>query len=60
MQALIAATGGAARVMQLGRLGTLQPGKAADFIVLGANPLDDIRNTRRIEAVWLAGQPVER
>jgi len=59
MQALVAATGGAARVMKLdGRLGTLQPGKWADFVVLGANPLTDIRNTRQIESVWIAGHKV--
>ena len=57
MQALVAATGGAARVMHLdATLGTLEPGKHADFLVLAANPLDDIRNTRRLEQVWVAGR----
>ena len=57
MQALVAATGGAARVMKLDtELGTLQPGKRADLIVLGANPLTDIRNTRLIESVWMGGR----
>jgi imidazolonepropionase-like amidohydrolase len=41
-------------------LGTLTPGKGADFIVLDANPLDDIRNTRRISDVYLRGQRVNR
>ncbi|HJS56469.1 MAG TPA: amidohydrolase family protein, partial [Vicinamibacteria bacterium] len=36
--------------------GTLEPGKRADFVVLEADPLDDIRNTRRIEAVYVAGR----
>jgi cytosine/adenosine deaminase-related metal-dependent hydrolase len=40
--------------------GTLEPGKSADFIVLDANPLDDITNTRRIAAVILRGAPVDR
>ena len=59
MQALVAATGGAARVMKLdGELGTLQPGKRADLVVLRANPLSDIRNTRQLDAVWIAGRPL--
>jgi imidazolonepropionase-like amidohydrolase len=59
MQALVAATGGAARVMKLdGRLGTLQPGKWADLVVLTANPLTDIRNTRQIDSVWVAGRRI--
>ena len=57
MQALVAATGGAARVTKLDQqLGTLQPGKWADLIVLSANPLTDIRNTRQIDSVWIAGR----
>ena len=35
-------------------------GKSADFIVLDANPLDDITNTRRIDAVYLRGMEVDR
>ena len=46
--------------MGLDRLGTLEPGKNADFIVLDANPLDDINNSRRINAVYLRGQMVDR
>lgn len=57
MQALVAATGGAARVMKLDRqLGTLEPGKWADLVVLKANPLDDIRHTRQIDAIWIGGR----
>jgi imidazolonepropionase-like amidohydrolase len=56
MQALKAATGDAARCMKLaGQIGTLEPGAWGDFLVLGANPLEDIRNTRTIESVWIAG-----
>ena len=40
--------------------GTLDPGKSADFLVLDANPLDDITNTRRISAVYLRGAAVDR
>ena len=57
MQALVAATSGAARVMKLERkLGTLQPGKLADLVVLNADPLADIRNTRKLDSVWIAGR----
>jgi imidazolonepropionase-like amidohydrolase len=57
MQTLVAATGGAARVMKLdSQLGTLQPGKWADLLVLNADPLADIRNTRQIDSVWIAGR----
>jgi imidazolonepropionase-like amidohydrolase len=61
MQTLVAATGGAARVMKLdAQLGTLEPGKRADFVVLRGDPLSDIRNTRQLEAVWIAGREVVR
>ena len=57
MQALVSATGDAARChRKAGEFGTLTPGAAADLLVLGANPLDNIRNTRSIEQVWIAGK----
>ena len=56
MQALVAATGAAARVMGLDELGTLEPGNRADFLVLDADPLADIRNTRQLDTVWIAGR----
>lgn len=56
MQALVSATGGAAKALNVHReVGTLEKGKLADFVVLAANPLDDIRNTRTIESVWIGG-----
>ena len=56
MQAIVAATGGAARVMKVNpQIGTLEAGKMADLLVLDANPLADIRNTRRINGVWIGG-----
>lgn len=59
-QAIVAATGATARILHLDELGTLDAGKSADFIVLDANPLDDIRNTRRIGQVYLRGTAVNR
>ena len=57
MQALVSATGDAARCHQrAGQFGTLAPGAAADLLILGANPLDHIRNTRSIEQVWINGR----
>lgn len=57
---LRAATGDAAACMGLDYIGTLEPGTWADFLVLGADPLEDIRNTRSIEQVYIAGNLVER
>jgi imidazolonepropionase-like amidohydrolase len=57
---LNAATRTSAEVMRLDQLGTIAVGKSADFIVLDANPLDDITNTRRISRVYLRGQEVDR
>jgi imidazolonepropionase-like amidohydrolase len=60
-QILASATGEAAKCLGLaGQLGTLVPGAKADFMVLGANPLDDIRNSRTLEAVWVGGEAVPR
>jgi imidazolonepropionase-like amidohydrolase len=59
MQALVAATKGSAQCLEIDhQVGTLTPGKWADFLVLSANPLDDIANTRKLESVWIAGQRV--
>jgi imidazolonepropionase-like amidohydrolase len=56
MQALVSATSGAAKTINISKqVGTLQKGKLADFVVLTANPLDDIKNTRAIESVWIGG-----
>ena len=60
MQVIVAATRNSAEFMRLDDVGTLAAGKRADFIVLDANPLDDITNTRRINAVVLRGAPVDR
>ena len=47
-QVLVAATRTSAEILGLDDLGMVAPGKSADFVVLDANPLDDITNTRRI------------
>jgi imidazolonepropionase-like amidohydrolase len=57
MQTIVATTGAAARATKLDNdLGTIQPGKQADLLVLNANPLTDIKNTRQINSVWLGGR----
>ena len=60
MQVIVASTSRAAEFMRLTNQGALQAGKNADFIVLDANPLDNITNTRRINAVYHKGQLVNR
>jgi imidazolonepropionase-like amidohydrolase len=59
-QAIVAATRTPAELMGLSDLGTLSAGKRASFIVLNANPLDDIRNTRAIADVYLDGVKFDR
>ena len=59
-QAIVAATSRPAEMMGIRDLGTMAEGKSADFIVLDANPLDDIRNTRRISRVYLRGVMLDR
>ena len=60
MQVIVAATSRAAEYLRLADRGTLAVGKRADFLVLDGNPLDDIRNTRRIATMYLAGTEVDR
>jgi imidazolonepropionase-like amidohydrolase len=60
MQVIVAATKNAAEFLKIADAGTLEAGKSADFIVLDANPLDDITNTRRISSVVLRGAAVDR
>ena len=60
MEAIVAATRVNAEILRLDDLGTVSAGKSASFVVLDANPLDDVTNTRRISAVYLGGEPVDR
>ena len=60
-QAIMTGTSASADFLGVGnRLGRLAVGKGADFIVLDANPLDDIRHTRKISQVYLRGKQVDR
>ncbi len=58
--AIIAATSRPAEALRLDDVGTLAVGKRADFLVLDANPLDDIHNLRRIADVYLEGRKLDR
>src|SRR5260370_37072148 len=59
-QVIVAATKTAAEIVKLDQLGTMAAGKSADFIVLDANPLDNINNTRRIVEVYQRGRKLDR
>lgn len=58
-EAIVAATRDSAEIAKVNS-GTVAVGKSADFIVLDANPLENIANTRRINKVYLRGQEVPR
>ena len=57
---VVAATKNSAEFLRLNDAGTVAAGKRADFLVLDANPLDDITNTRRIAGVYLRGAAIDR
>jgi imidazolonepropionase-like amidohydrolase len=59
-QVIVSATRNGAEFLRIADAGTLDAGKSADFIVLDANPLDNITNTRRISLVILRGATVDR
>jgi imidazolonepropionase-like amidohydrolase len=57
---IVSATKNAAAFLKLDDAGTVAPGKIGSFVVLEANPLDDITNTRKIRDVYLRGEKVNR
>jgi imidazolonepropionase-like amidohydrolase len=59
-QVIVASTRSAADLLKVDDAGTIAANKSADFIVLDANPLDDIKNTRRIADVYLRGAALDR
>lgn len=60
MKALVSATGDAAKFLRIPDSGTISVGKTADILVLDGNPLEDIKNTRKINSVYLKGAAVDR
>lgn len=59
-EAIEAATGVSAAALGIDEAGVLEMGRSADFIVLDADPLEDIANVRRIDRVVLKGVEVDR
>ena len=59
-QVIVSATRNGAEFLRIPNTGTIENGKIADLIVLDANPLDNITNTRKINAVYLRGVAVPR
>jgi imidazolonepropionase-like amidohydrolase len=59
-QAIVAGTRRPAEAFGLNDVGSIEAGRAADFLVLDANPLDDIRNMRKIDKVFLRGVELDR
>jgi len=60
MQVIVAATSRPAEYLKLDKMGVLAAGKEADFLVLDANPLDNITNTQKISRIYVKGVEVDR
>ena len=59
-QILRSATGVAAECLGRDDIGTIEPGRRADFVIVRDNPLEDLRNLREIVGVWVGGVEVSR
>jgi imidazolonepropionase-like amidohydrolase len=61
MDAIVAATRNGALALKKGdELGTIEPGRRADLMLVSANPLEDVRNLRKIDRLMLDGEWVDR
>jgi imidazolonepropionase-like amidohydrolase len=60
MQILVSATSNGARLMGRDDVGRITEGMHADFLILDADPLADVRNTRRINSVFRGGSLYEK
>ena len=59
-QVLVAVTRTSAQILRIDDMGSIAPGKQASFVVLDANPLDNLANVRRISRVYLRGRELDR